>query len=815
MKHQRAFILLMLCTALTITRAQSVFPVRDSSYGEARSRSYHVMHYKIEVSFDEQKKSVSGRTTITLVPFMPNLSSVSLDAEQLNISRVTLEDKPLQFSVKPKMLDVALDRGYSYRDTLTLSIDYTCTPRKGLYFIQPDSTTPDKPWQIWTQGEDMDNHFWFPCYDFPNDKATSEVIATVRDAYVVLSNGRLASVTEDKAHATKTYHWKQDLPHSSYLIMLAAGAYTVLHDTAGTVPLEYYVYPDRAADAKASFAETPAIMKFFSMRTGFPYPWAKYAQVAIADFMYGGMENTSATTLIDDGVQLDARTRVDQNAVSLIAHEMAHQWWGDVVTCKDWRHLWLNEGFASYFDPLYFEWSRGRDEFDFHMYQDQQSAINTDRSLGRKPIVSVGSYSSNVYSRGADVLHMLRHVLGDSLFFRALHHYIGKNKFAPVETNDLKNAIEESTGQNLYWFFDEWLYKAGHPVFDVSYRWNDTLKAVLMSVRQTQQQDSLTGVFRVPVDIEITTRSGSATYPVALYSADTMLSFPCREKPSLVIFDKGNWTLKELRFEKSRDEWKYQAEHATNPIDRLLAIQTLDVGRDSADVIPLYCALATHDPFHAVRERAIQALGNARASTPALQREITAAVAKAGKDVDPAVRAASIQDLGELRDIGVRREILDAFGDSSNAVLSQALGALARVDSARAADTIASYLHFPSHRNVVANAALSALAMVDSTRALEAAFTMIGPGHHPWTRWAALHLLRGYSSIRPRLVQTLTGFLQDRNAFIRSTSIRFLGEYGSASLIPALEAIAADKENPSAQAAEDAVKHLRSMEHHG
>ncbi len=806
---------LFVCAVVANARAQSLFPVRDSSYGEARSRTFHVVHYKIEVSFNEQHKSVSGRTTITLVPFLSALTTVSLDAEQLNVDQVALSGKPLKFTVHPQKLEITLDRPYSYRDTVTLAIDYSCTPRKGLYFVQPDSTSPDKPWQIWTQGEDMDNHFWFPCYDFPNDKATSEVIATVRNSYVVLSNGRLVSVKEDKAHATRTFHWKQELPHSSYLIMLAAGAYTVLHDSSGTVPLEYYVYPNRVADAKASFAETPAIMKFFNTRIGFPYPWAKYAQVAIADFMYGGMENTSATTLIDDGIQLDPRTRVDQNAVSLIAHEMAHQWWGDVVTCKDWRHLWLNEGFASYFDPLYFEWSRGHDEFTFHMYGNQRAAINTDRTLGRKPIVSIGSYTSNIYARGSDVLHMLRHTLGDSLFWRGLRYYIEKYKFQPVETNDLKTAIEDATGQNLYWFFDQWLYKAGHPVFDVAYRWNDTLESVLMSVKQTQHVDSLTGIFRVPLDIEITTPSGSSTYSVGLHSADTVFSFPCREKPLLVIFDKGDWTLKELHFDKSRDEWKYQAAHANDAIDRYLAIEALEDEKDSTDLVPELCSIATHDTFHDVRRRALEALGTMKTTDPALRKEITNTLLSARNDSDPAVRAASIRDLGDLHDIGLRQVILDAFRDSSNDVLAQSLAALARTDSAHSADTIAAYLHFPSHRNSIANAALSALATVDSARAMEAAFAIIGPGHHVWSRWAAIHLLRGYSSVRPRLVQTLSGFLQDKNTFIRSTSIRFLGEYGSAELLPTLEAIASDKENPSAQAAEDAVKHIKSKESKG
>jgi aminopeptidase N len=806
---------LLVCLWIGAAHTQSLFPVRDSVSGQARDRSYHVVHYRIEVSFNEQAKSVTGRTSVTLVPFLPGLRTVDLDAEQLAIRRVTLGTRSLDFSVLPTKLRVSLDRPYGRSDTLTLAIDYTCTPKRGLYFIGPDSLSPDEPHQIWSQGEDMDNHFWFPCYDFPNDKATSEVIATVRSSYVVVSNGRLVSVKEDRKHGTKTFHWREDLPHASYLIMVAAGNYEILRDTAGSVPLEYYVYPDRVDDARASFAETPAIMKFFNSRIGFPYPWGKYAQVAIHNFMYGGMENTSATTLLDESIQLDARTRVDQNAVGLIAHEMAHQWWGDIVTCKDWRNIWLNEGFASYFDPLYTEASRGRDAFQFAMYHDQQSALNTDRSLGRKPIVSIGSYTSNVYARGADVLHMLRHLLGDELFWDALRHYITKFQYQSVETYDLKEAIEEATGQNLYWFFDQWLYDAGHPVFDVSYRWSDSAHAVLMSVKQTQQIDSLTGIFRVPVDIQVTTPGGSTTYSVGLHSRDTLLTLPCSEKPLMVLFDKGNWTLKELHFKKSREEWKYQARTAQDALDRYLALKALEDEPDSDDVVAEYRGLAMGDSVAEVRREAVLALGAHKSPDAAVRKDILSTVVDASRDHDPSVRAAAVEQLGAMKDRDATSLLYAALRDSSNNVLANDLGALARVDSAHAADTIAAYLTFPSHRNIIANAALSALASVDSARAIAAAFAMVTPSRHVWTRWAAIRVLERFSSARPKLVKELTPLLKDRNSFIRSMAIRYLGQWGDPTLIPALETIASDKENPSSRAAQEAIKRLKLKEGKG
>ena len=317
---------------------------------------FDVLHYRIEVSFDEPKRMVLGKVTTTLVPFPAALNSVEFDAEEMSISRVSYAGgRPLAYEVKPKTVVIHLDRSFSYRDTVAISIEYSCTPRKGLYFVLPDSGYPGRPAQIWTQGEDMDNHFWFPCYDFPNDRATSEVLATVRRGLTVLSNGTLLKVTENKRNGTTTYHWKQSKPHVAYLIMLAIGEYAVLRDKAGRVPLEYYVYPHHVEDAKVCFEKTPDMIRFFSATTGIAYPWEKYAQVLIHDFVVGGMENTSATSLADEATVFDARARLDNSPTSLIAHELSHQWWGDLLTCKDWRHLWLNESFASYFDPLYHE----------------------------------------------------------------------------------------------------------------------------------------------------------------------------------------------------------------------------------------------------------------------------------------------------------------------------------------------------------------------------------------------------------------------------------------------------------------------------
>ncbi|MEW6511290.1 MAG: M1 family aminopeptidase [Bacteroidota bacterium] len=803
-------LLLFLGLPIAAAAQNPLFAVRDA--GEGRSRTYDVQHYRIELSFDEEKKKVFGTTTITVVPFPDELTRLEFDAEDLDVTKVLFRGKSLKYEILPLKLAVPLDRPYSYRDTLAVAITYSCTPSRGLFFVHPDSAYPDKPHQIWTQGEDMDNHFWFPCYDFPNDMATSEMIVTVRDSYVALSNGQLVSVTGNRKQKTKTFHWKQDIPHVSYLIMLAAGDYTVLTDSAGKLPLEYWVYPNHVDDAKVCFEQTPNMIEWFNEKIGYPYPWAKYAQVLIRDFTVGGMENTSATSLADYATVYDARARVDESPTSLIAHELAHQWWGDVVTCKDWRHLWLNESFASYFDLLWHEAALGRDEFDFRIYEAQQSGINSDRTAGRKPIVSVGSYGANLYPRGASVLHILRFVLGDRLFWKAINHYITKYQHTVVETNDLKVAVEEATGQNLHWFFDQWVYKAGYPVFDLSWAWNDSAKSVLLSVKQTQKTDSLTGVFRTPVDIELTMPEGKSTHPVEIFSRDTTFMLRSPSKPTLVIFDKGNWLLKELRWNKPVAEWEYQAESATNPVDRLRAIQELSRREKSAAFIPLFSRIALHDRMWAVRREAIAAFDRIDSTSPEQKQQIAHVLIQATHDPRSAVRQAAVLQLRQHSGPEVVAAVRAALNDSSYHVVGNALRTLARVDSVNAVATIRQYLDMQSHRNTVEVAALGALSVVDTAAAFTEAFSRARYGKPFNVRATALAILGKYGRQRSDVRDLYVSILRERQTYVRSQAIRWLGDNADTTLVPTLLTIANDKKDAAAESAMRSVEKIRNRE---
>ena len=798
----------LLLTSFFAALSQEVFSPRDP--GETPNRSYHVVHYRIEVVLHDETKSLDGKMTATLVPLLSELETVEFNAGNLNVSAVTdRKGDALKFRSSTSSLFIDLGRKATPRDTVVVTVDYSCKPREGLTFNGPDEGYPNKRPQIWSQGEDTTNHFWFPCFDHPNDKATSEVIGTVKSAYTLLSNGKLVSTTEDKKRGTKTFHWVQNKPQSTYLIMIAAGEYAILHDRVGNLPLEYYVYPDDTSNARESFKYTPSMISFFDEMIGYPFAWDKYAQIILQDH-FGGMENSSATTLADDWAVPDIRMRQDVDPRSLLAHELAHQWWGDVVTCKDFRHLWLNESFATYYDALYQEHSQGADEFDNTMYQDQQSGILSDTTRGRKPIVSVESYGANIYPRGASVLHMLRFVLGDDLYHRGLLHYITKHQFQPVETNDLKVAIEEATGQNLQWFFDEWIYKAGYPVFALSYQWNPPQKSISLSVRQVQKMDSLTGVFRMPVDVEVVTASGSETRRIGILSKDSTYDIPCSDKPLMVLFDKGNRLLKELKWEKSFDEWKFQASIARLPSDRIRALQALAIQFPGPGTASILAEVIRNDRFWSVRREAAQRAGTMAATSDTTKPILKPALMAALRDSRAAVRIAAAGSLGSFKEADVVAGLRKALEDSSYNVVASALRSLARVDSAHTIDLAMRDIDYPSRYSNVPTAAIAALSSLDSARALTAALRHVRYGEKVGVRFASMGVLRRFGKGKQDVMEVVAGLLKDKNDNIKQFAAGVLGDIGDSSVLPELEALLNDSSGGFYLFGESAVQTVKA-----
>jgi aminopeptidase N len=605
----------------------------------------------------------------------------------------------------------------------------------------------------------------------------------VKKNFVVISNGKLLSVSDDAKKGLRTYHWYMDKPHSSYLISIVVGEYVKLQDYYLDIPLEYYVYKSNAKYAKLSFEKTPDIMKFFSEKIGYKYPYNKYAQTIVEDFVYGGMENITATTLTSSTIH-DERAHLDVSSDGLVAHELAHQWWGNLLTCRSWEHAWLNEGFATYFTALYFEYAKGKDEFQFNVYNMQRSARFADMT-NKKPTVwnryfdPTDVFGPHIYQRGGAILNMLRFVLGDELFWKAINYYAHKYAFQNVETNDFKIAIEDATGYNLKWFFDQWLYKAGYPIFEVKYSYDDSKKLLKLEVEQIQPGDSLTPeVFKTPVDVEIATKSERKTFRIFIDKRKETFEFEVSDKPLMVIFDKGNWILKELYFDKSKDELIYQAQNASEMIDRLVAVQELGKMSSDPDVVELMKKISRSNEFYAVRQEAINNLGKLK------DEDVAKFLIELYKDEgDSRIRRSIVDALKNFKFNFVVSFLNDVVkSEKSYYVIASAINSLVTVDSVNGMRYIKNALGMDSHQEVIRTTALRRLSDMKNTKFEKEAVDILKRysmrGNHPSVRITAISTLSLFADKDPRIKDFIFGMVNTPEFFVRMVVYNVLGDIG-------------------------------------
>src|SRR5947207_3049607 len=552
----------LLALAAPVAAQSNVERVTNDSY--ARSHDYDLVHQRIEIrNFDWDSTSLDGRVTTTLVALRPGLDSVILDAgKRLVVSRVV--DAPgatLRSSAHGDTLVVYPARPVAFRDTLRFTIAYHARidNGQGLTFIEPEGRE-HRPQQIWSQGEDHDNHFWFPTYDFPNDKMTWELAATVPRQYSVVSNGRLVADRRNPDR-THTVTWRQDPRSATYLVSLVVAPLVRVANTWRGIPVEYYVYRADSSRARRLFGVTPDMIEVFSRLTGVRYPWAKYAQTTVADF-FGGMENVSATTLVD--WLPDERAYLDRPWYQwiLIPHELAHQWFGDYVTLENWANMWLNEGFAEFLPGQYWRVKLGPHAEDDYYLDEYRQYLQIDR---RKSMALAALGSNNVYPKGALVLRMLLRYLGPERFWASLQAYLTRHALGNATSDDLRQAVLDATGENLDWFWNQWIYAAGHPRFVVTAAYDTAARKLTLTVKQTQpdsgKADS-TGlrfetpkVFRMPVAIRLGTGGGSGggdvVRRVELTAREQTIEIPeLPGAPTMVVFDDGNTILKELTFDQ-------------------------------------------------------------------------------------------------------------------------------------------------------------------------------------------------------------------------------------------------------------------------
>ena len=673
-----------------------------------RSRDFDALHYRIELRFDEDKGMFWGQTTLTLRPLKDDFDEFSLDAEKLVVSTVKDErDRSLEFRQGTGSIHISLGQMYDYGDQLSVTLEYSaedCGAAKdfplGISFVEANEAHPRL-----IQALSFPNgaRHWFPCYDHPNDKATIEVIATVREDYRALSNGKLISVTEDVRNKTKTFHWMQDRPHSTYLTMLAAGPYRVIEASSGDLAISYWVYPQDVENASLSFCQTPSIIEFFTREFGHEYPWDKYDQVTIPG-IGGGAECTSAT-LLGEGVIHDKRADQDFPSHKLIAHEAAHQWWGDLVTLRDWGHTWLNEGFGTYSDHLYIKYSLGADEGAVDLLNKKNAYLHEAHNRYMRPIVfhrwdkPQQNFDSHTYPKGAAVINMMRWILGDKPFRKTLSHFLHKHAYEAVDTHDFMTAIKEMTGQNLDWFFEEWFFSPGHPVFDVSYRWDDSHKNIQLRIAQTQDTSGKTPLFKTPVVIAVVTAEGKKTEMVWLEEKVEEFDIACDKRPLMVRFDEGNFLLKEWTFEKTSQELMYQLEH-DDVIGRMWAASELGEIKNDTSVVAALLESVQNDPFWSVRKAAIEGLG-----TPETKK-LTSVFKQKCLDRNSRVRAAALQALGDSKQAELVEFYAERFEkDSSYVAQAEALKSIGKSGEGSSAEFLENAGRMTSPRNIIKKAA--------------------------------------------------------------------------------------------------------------
>ena len=759
----------------------------------APDRVVDIQHIALVLEVDPKHHQVSGTATLRAMVLAPMTKVVELDAVELTIETVSAGGKPVTFRHDGKRLRVELASPLAAGAELTLAIAYKGAPRRGLYFVAPDEGYPQKPLQVWTQGQDEDSRYWFPCFDAPHEKATSEVTVTVPANMFALSNGAL--VSDKTSGQQRTLHWRLDVPHSCYLIMLAIGELGSVETKWRDVPVVYYVERGLEEAAERTLARTPQMLELFSQKFGVAYPYPRYSQVFVADFIFGGMENTSATTLTDT-VLIDERAAIDYDIDALVAHELAHQWFGDLVTCRDWGEGWLNEGFATYAEYIWREHHEGRDAADLELEDWADQYFGEDSRRYRRTIATklydepIDIFDHHLYEKGGRVLHMLRFVLGDDAFWKTLAHYLGKHRHGLVESRDLARAVEDATGKVVDWFFSQWVIDgAGHPELDVSMKWDPETELATVVVEQTQTVEGRTPVFRLPTQMRFRIGDKDVDVPIEIVEPKQVFHLRLDREPTQAIFDPGRVLLATRKIHKPEPMWIAELAGATLAIDRAAAAQSLSRRGGHAAEQALGTALEK-DPFWAVRGSAALALGTLR--TEAARDRL---IARLKSENHPRARRIIARALGDFVHDTAAATTLAAVvdkGDASYFVEAEACLALGRTRSLRAGELLRQAATRESFTDVIRQHAYRGLAEARDDSALGLLVDGLRWGRPTQGRRAAANalaqLVRGRRDREARDVrERIELLLVDRDFRVQAAAVEALAVIGDAAAIPALQ----------------------------
>jgi aminopeptidase N len=789
---------LRLLAAILVIVIAALWLRADEPY--ARTRNYDLQHSRIILRFDVEQKKVIGEVIHTLSTLRENTSSIAFDSVGLTIQSVTVNKAAAKFESTSNKLIVPVTPG-KVGDKFEIDIRYEGKPTKGLYFILPDKDYPNRPPQIWSQGESEDTRYYLPTYDYPNDRLTTETVLTVPASWLTVANGKLIGVT-NAASNMKTWTWKESVPSSTYLITVVAGEFDEVKDKLGSLPVTYYAPKGRGDRLAINYGRTPAMIELFNKKYGVDYPWEKYAQVMVDEFVAGGMENSSATTNTSSSLvhpKLAGEYATGQD--DLISHELTHQWFGDYVTCKDWGNIWLNEGFATFGETVWIETHFPKDQSEYERWNNARQWF-TQANLYKKPIVRYdfddsSEFDGNVYNKGGWVLYMLRHQLGEEAFTRALKHYLEVNHGKNVVTSDFVKAVEESTNSDVDQFFNQWIYGAGAPKFDVGYTYDNAKHQVALTVKQTQKVEGHVGIFRVPVDVEITTPAGAHLYPIVVSKQTEAFSLPAGSEPLMVLFDKGGNILKSAEVHKEKKEWLYQLKNAGEFSDRADAATALktfkeDAGHSGAaagtpkngDVIAALGESASTDKAWGVRATAADSLG--QIGGPVAAKKVLDALDTAK---EPWLRARLVTALGNFKDDKDVLARLQAIADqdSSYRARAAALQALGKMKAPNAYAVLNSAIGGDSPDDFIRNGALRSFGPLGDDKAVPALREWVVPGKSMESRVAAISSLGRLQKDNKEITRQIASYLSEPHFSVRIAALFALGSRGDASAIPAME----------------------------
>ena len=782
----------------------------------APSREIDILHLAIDVTPDFKQRSIDAEVTLKFKPIAKPLAELKLDAVDLSVNNVGSSDKLSGWHASDKEVAMTFDPPIAVDKEATVNIRYSATPRKGLYFRTPEMGYKAEDTHIWTQGEPIEARHWYPTFDAPNEKFTSEVTCHVPEGMVVLSNGKMISEQKHSGTGLVGVRWLQDKPHVTYLIALVAGKLKKVEDKYKNIPLAFYTPASQIEHAMNSFKDTKDMMAFFEKEIGVAYPWAKYYQACVDDFGWGGMENTSLT-ILNDSTLHPTESEPIRSSQGLIAHELAHQWFGDLVTCKDWAHLWLNEGFATYYDALYEGHKNGPDAMRYSMYQSGKGIMGqpnqTNAIVRRDWRDPEEQFSYLAYPKGSWVLHMLRSQLGPDLYRQCVKTYLEKFQFDVAETEDLNGVIEELSGRNFDRFFDQWVYHAAYPDMGVSYNWDEKNKLAKLTLTQNQKLSDDVLLFEFPLTVRFKAKDGTVTdRKITVKEKSEDFYFPLAQVPEIVRLDPELTVLAKFNFNPPTPMLYAQLTDKSDMLGRLIAAEQLSSKKDKDTVKRLKDAL-NNDSFYGVRNEAARSLRSIQSD------EALEALLASREQSDARVRRQVLSAInGYYRDTSYQAALQTIPDEKNPEIKTLAISSLAGYSKPEVKETFTKFLKSESYRNSFAEAAIQGIRAQDDPAFLEPLLSTLKDREPQFTTGG---LARGLETVaflarneqnKDSYREFIVQHVNSKRQRVQLAAINALGTLGDPKAVAVLEKFTGSvKESPERTAAEKSIAAVREQ----